>query len=303
MTLIFDSLFHPNAMIHANGGRAGHLPTVVRWHRPEDEYRPRRAIWYGDGWGPSDQPEGVKRVGILLEPREMHPENHAAAERWLDAGNRGYTHLFTHDPALLALGLVDRRIHAYPLGGTRLAPSDWRAYPKTREVSIIASEKRGLEGHAVRHEVIRKAHQEGIPLDAFGPEYQPVPSKLHALAPYRFSVISECTIEPQSTFFSEHLLDCFLTMTIPILIQRRHEPGSAPPNDASAVKRWGFDAGSVLQAETVEQALAWVMGATPGFYHGLLGGAQTNFIKAHDFVCTEDWLQREHPSLFDEDSE
>lgn len=291
MTLIFDSLFHPNAMIHANGGRAGHLPTVVRWHRPGDGYAPKRAVWYTDGWRPEERAaDGIQRVGLLLEPREVHPENYEAARRWLDEGR--YDYLFTHDPELLSHG--DVRVYPYPLGGTRLAPADWRESKKFPDISIIASEKAGLPGHAVRHEIIRL--QPG--LHAYGPGYRPLPEKSKALRHHMFSVASECTLAPQRHFFSEHLLDCFLTMTIPIYV--------CHPDTIQVLYQWGFQVHGVIGTDSpqgVALALEYIQENPGDAYRVRREAALHNFLRAHDYVCTEDWLFRNHPSLFDEDSE
>ena len=99
--------------------------------------------------------------------------------------------------------------------GTTWVP-EWRDLDvtKTRMSSLIASSKRDLEGHLLRHETVEWAAEEGIDLDVMGRGYRPFEQKSEGLAPYRFSVVIENVREP--SYFTEKLIDCVLCETVPI---------------------------------------------------------------------------------------
>ena len=102
-----------------------------------------------------------------------------------------------------------------PHAGCWIAPSDRRIWPKSRGVSTIASIKRGAGGYNLRHLAIRAFPQ----IDAYGTEYTQLPGvhhqdKIAALRDYRFHlVIENCR---RDYFFTDKLIDCFVTGTIPI---------------------------------------------------------------------------------------
>jgi hypothetical protein len=99
-----------------------------------------------------------------------------------------------------------------PLGGCWIHESERRVHAKTHNVSIIASAKRSMVGQKLRHKIIRKY---GHLIDAIvGHGYAPIDNKVHGLANFRYSIIIEnCR---RNYYFSEKLIDCFVTGTIPI---------------------------------------------------------------------------------------
>jgi hypothetical protein len=303
VTALADSLFKPNKAIHANGDRHEFTPMHVSWEREwwdEDTMRPKRDVmhlWQTDGHVsrvPSQERfHGPKMIGLLLEPHDLHPENYRAVYRALAEDTMDM--VFTHQPHELIGPEVDEsKIRLYPLGGTMIHESDWRVTPKVPRVSAIASNKRGLDGHALRHEVVAQLHgTKGF--DAWGPEYVPIPlnaagfySKVAALQDYAFSIAIECV--DTGYILSEHVLDCFLTGTVPIYW--------GPPD---ALKHWGFDERGVLRGKR-SGALAFLANdaLTQGLnlYESMLPSIRHNFIRAHEYTCPEDWLYRQHPELF-----
>jgi hypothetical protein len=145
----------------------------------------------------------------LIEP--CHENNRVLFERVLKHGNR-YAEIWTADAEILAAWP-----HAKFLtnAGCWIRPADRRIWPKTKNISTIASNKRGGTGYDMRHEAIRRFPQ----IDAFGPEYRQLSGesqhhKIDALRDYRFHlVIENCR---RDFFFSEKLIDCFMTGTVPI---------------------------------------------------------------------------------------
>ena len=82
-------------------------------------------------------------------------------------------------------------------------------YPKKELVSIISSNKSFLPGHQQRLHMVEQL-KDYAPL--FGRGFNEIEYKEEALADYMFSV----AIENADNWFTEKLLDCFLTGTVPI---------------------------------------------------------------------------------------
>lgn len=95
-------------------------------------------------------------------------------------------------------------------GSSRVADRDFKLHPKSKGISIIASDKTFTEGHRLRHEVVKKL--EGV--DCWGTGYKHFTNKLDPLKDYMFSIaIMNIRID---NFFTEVLTDCLALGTIPI---------------------------------------------------------------------------------------
>lgn len=93
---------------------------------------------------------------------------------------------------------------------------DWRDkdVTKTRMTSLIASKKRDLTGHKLRHSVAARLRAASAEVDLMGGGYHAFADKADGLAPYRYSVVIENTREPG--YFTEKLVDALLLKTVPI---------------------------------------------------------------------------------------
>ncbi len=101
-----------------------------------------------------------------------------------------------------------------PFGTTWVPEWSQLDVTKSRMSSLIASSKRDLEGHLLRHETVEWAAAQGIDLDVMGRGYRAFDKKSDGLAPYRFSVVIENVREPN--YFTEKLVDAVLCETVPI---------------------------------------------------------------------------------------
>ncbi|WP_372887393.1 glycosyltransferase family 10 domain-containing protein [Shimia sp.] len=140
--------------------------------------------------------------------------------------------------------------------GTTWVP-DWQGLDvtKRRMTSLIASSKRDLEGHVLRHQTVEWAAGNGIELDVMGRGYRPFERKSDGLAPYRFSVVIENVRE--ANYFTEKLVDCILCDTVPIY-------WGCPNPDRF------FDTRGMILCDTAEDVRAAVAGASEGRYRDLL---------------------------------
>jgi len=145
------------------------------------------------------------KVAWLLEsPRATRPEY-----RWLGRNPLLFDRVLTFEQRLL-----EKLPHARfsPYGGCWLLKRDWKVYPKMRNLSVIASEKRDMQGQQLRHKVIQKHARV---FDAvLGRGYREIGDKIEGLKDYRYSLaIENCR---QNYYFTEKIIDCFLSGTVPI---------------------------------------------------------------------------------------
>ena len=119
-----------------------------------------------------------------------------------------YDTIFTHDQRLLALGDKYKWV---PAQGFWIREP--KIYEKTKMISMIASNKRMCEGHAKRLEWVERI---GDQVDLYGRGFNEIADKEEGLCDYMFSVAIENG--EYETYFTEKLLDCFATGTIPVYL-------------------------------------------------------------------------------------
>jgi hypothetical protein len=101
-----------------------------------------------------------------------------------------------------------------PHGGTWLKSEEIFLHEKTKMVSSIFSGKDWNPYHKMRHRIYQRL-KDSQKVDFYGSGCgNPIDFKIDGLKDYMFSIVVENSIE--SDYFTEKLLDCFLTGTIPI---------------------------------------------------------------------------------------
>lgn len=150
----------------------------------------------------------IKKIGIILEPREIYPSIY---ERILDPNfHNKFKYILTHDEILLKTN--PKVFKFYTFGGCWIFPKDQKLYNKSNNISIIASSKTWTIGHRLRHEVIKK--YDNLIDGKFGSGYKYVKNKIEALKDFRFSIVIENS--KKNNYFTEKIIDCIKTGTIPI---------------------------------------------------------------------------------------
>jgi len=205
------------------------------------------------------------KIALLLESRAIAPRIYKQIRKLEPV----FDLILTYDEALLRRG---GKYRFYPFGGCWIAESDCKPYDKTLEVSIIASSKRQISGHRLRHKVVEAF---GNRLCAFGRGYRPVDHKLEALAAFRYSVVIENICEPN--YFTEKIVDCFATGTVPIY--------------------WGcpnigefFDLGGIITFRNLRELGQVLSRIGPDDYEARRPAIASNLAKVPEFRTPEDWL-------------
>jgi len=85
---------------------------------------------------------------------------------------------------------------------------------KTKLISTICSFKNITTGHELRHKCIKELKKLNYNISLYGSGYNYIQSKNEGLDDYCFSIVIENS--KVNGYFTEKILDCFLTGTIPI---------------------------------------------------------------------------------------
>ena len=119
-----------------------------------------------------------------------------------------YEIIFTHDQRLLSLGDKYKWV---PAQGFWI--KEPQIHKKTKMISMISSNKNMCEGHRLRLEWIDRL---GDQVDLYGRGFNKIADKEEGLCDYMFSIAIENG--QYETYFTEKLLDCFATGTIPVYL-------------------------------------------------------------------------------------
>jgi len=198
---IYDKIF-----AHAKAMSNGKVPVEYpfEWYRGSEHSRV--SVFTDFSLDEVDNCTSEAKVALLMESPEVFPN----AYRRIQEINDKFDLVLTFDYSLL---LKLKNSKEYYLGGTWIREEDRKLYNKTKNVSMIASCKQNSSGHKLRHEV----YSTFLNIDFFGDiggVHNRIDYKLDGLKDYRFSIaIENCQ---HNFYFTEKLMDCFLTGTIPV---------------------------------------------------------------------------------------
>ena len=215
-----------------------------------------------------------RKIGWLIEPRAINPMIYDFADKHY----KEFDYILTFDKELLDSG---RNFLFYPFSCCWI--KDTNVPEKSKMCSMVASDKTQTSGHQFRQQVISKLKDK---VDHFGRGFKFVELKEEALQDYYFSIVIE---NSQSDFyFSEKLIDCFATRTIPIY--------------------WGcdsigkfFNVDGMIRFNTMDELEDIVNNLTIDQYKNMIKAAEENWqiVIDNEYEMPEDWLFKQYPFLFD----
>jgi len=207
---------------------------------------------------------GKIRIALLIESPIVTPNLY---QYFFDINNRKkFNYIMTFDQRLLDIG---DNVIKYYLGGCWINPPDIKIHSKSKNTSIISSSKNEHSGHKLRHEIIKKFKHK---IDLIcGRGYSEIPNKIYALRDFRYSLVIENF--RINNYFSEKLIDCFSTGTVPIY--------------------WGcesvynlFDTRGMIVFEKTEDLEEILDTVGESDYYGRMSAIEENFIRCKEFqVC------------------
>lgn len=220
--------------------------------------------------------KAVKRkIAWILEPRAIHPQVY----EWIEHNNRLFDFVLTFDTDLINRG---ENFLYYPHGRCWIN-GEPTATEKTKICSIIASSKNFTTGHQMRHKIIQSQYDD---VDVFGYGYKPVESKREALDAYYFSITIENSIQPG--YWTEKIVDCFATKTIPIFW-----------GDRSICDH--FDGDGIMffdKLTTLEEILEAIRFDGVNLYQTRIDAINKNFELVEKYRIPEDWMYLNYPFVF-----
>lgn len=219
----------------------------------------------------SDLSSSNNKIAWLLESPAITNHN------WIKDNYHLFDMVFTNNKELLDIG---DKFKFVPTGGCWIKPEDHYVYPKSKKISMITSDKYWTDGHKMRLSIMEKFKE----IDFYGRSINPINYKLDGLKDYRFSVVAENT--KKDYYFTEKLIDCFMTGTIPIY--------------------WGcpsignyFDERGMIIFDTLEDLEKIMWWASPEIYNLKLEYVRKNFEIAKDYLIAEDYMYEKYLKFYD----
>ena len=252
---------------HTSGGHTGKcavhgkMPRYIEWcfNREADItfYTDRNIIN-----GVDDRDSSLK-FGWLLESLAMRPAVVREIKSNHQAFFKTYRCIFTHNQELLAL---DRRFKFCPAQGFWI--KEVNLHRKSRLVSMISSNKRLREGHRWRLQFLEQHRDQ---FDLYGNGFRHISRKEIGLNDYMFSVAIENGA--YATYFTEKVLDCFATGTVPIY------RGAPDIGDY-------FNADGIIMIDD-----RFCFGdLSPQRYESMRDAVEDNFARVCAYEIVEDWI-------------
>ena len=147
----------------------------------------------------------------LCESKSVVPQQNEFVKNNYESLANLFRKIFAHDEELLSLGSIFEYV---PPAANFTWVKDRRIYKKTKMVSMISSGKGFTEGHRFRNAVMQRQMQINPWIDFFGRGFKPFQTKEEPLSDFMFSITMEN--ESYANYYTEKLMDCFATGTIPI---------------------------------------------------------------------------------------
>lgn len=230
------------------------------------------------------------KIGVLRESEEIIPEYYALAMKKPEVIGQ-FTKILTHSERIL-----DRYENAEfapacsvwygtkTYGGNMSSDNYQR---KTKNISVIASAKEMCELHRIRGDIAR--HYKNDPrVDAFGAAVgNYIPHKADALENYRYSIVLENSVT--SYYFTEKILDCFASMTVPIYV------------GATKIDEF-FNADGIIKVDKRQLSDLANIDKIVNFcgaedYLSRIDAIIDNYKRVQDYLCYEDYIYNKYPEF------
>lgn len=162
-------------------------------------------------------------------------------------------------------------------GGTWLKSEDIGIWSKNKNISFIFSDKQWNSYHRLRHRLY-DAIKNNSNVSFYGAGCNnKIEFKSQALKDYRFSIIIENSEERD--YFTEKIIDCFLTGTIPVYI-------GCPAIDDY------FNSDGLIRVNDIEPIINLIDNLTPELYESKKHAIQENFEIAKKYIHPEQTINQ-----------
>lgn len=245
-----------------NGYSCDYHPALkVQWCR-KYPYTSQVTVFTGNSLHLVQNQPNTINIAWLIEPYEICPSTYEIVRK----NHNFFDLVITHDLQLISQ--IPNSVFM-PYGDCWIKEEDWKIYPKSKLCSIFCSDKKLTKQHLLRHKCLKI---DGI--DHFG-YMRPLEYKLDGLKDYRLSVVVENS--DRDVWFTEKLLDCFATGTIPIYCGTKN------------IGKY-FDKSGIIQFSSVDELCLIISKIKNGeiIYDDFLPAIQHNFLGFKTFVRKDD---------------
>ena len=251
------------------------LSNYIKW----DRQNLHDTIFYTDGYISSDFSYLHKNkinVAWIIEPKEI--SRHLYSVNLYDVNYTDWNkfdYVLSHNLDFVTELNNSGKVQAlwYAFGGCWIYEEDRQIFKKSKNLSIISSGKETTYGHKLRHKII-ELYIENF-TDISGGGYNPIIYKLSSLKDYRFSVIIEN--DNSNDFFSEKLIDCLVTGTIPVYYGTKN------------IGKY-FDLEGFIVINDVDDFNRILPLLNEDYYNSKINAIKNNFDLSHQYVNMEDWI-------------
>jgi hypothetical protein len=219
------------------------------------------------------------KIALLIESPEIHRNYYD----YISNNNDMFDLVLTFDRSLLERG-ENFKLNLY--GTCWLHDSYINIWPKNKLCSMITSNKSLTSGHHFRHMITNYIDMHNINTDIYGGNYNKIPymtshaftpehscrhitnGKINALKEYMFSI----TIEnhKHDYYFTEKLIDCFLTGTIPIYY------------GCPSIGNF-FNSKGIIIIDSLEDLISILPSLTIELYNNMKPYIEDNYKRAHQY--------------------
>jgi hypothetical protein len=215
-------------------------------------------------------------IAWLVEPPAIHPNPYT----WIRENYQKYKYVLTFSEELLNIG---ENFLYYPFGNTLLNENQFSLYEndKNKLISMVISSKNYTEGHILRHNLKEKIRgMVDLLGDGVNGSYSP---KIDSCKNYLFQVVVENS--KYEYYFTEKIIDCFLTGVIPIYW------GSSKVIEL-------FDSNGIITFNSEDELLEIVSNLNSKTYYDKINSVMNNFETAKEYTYSEDWIFNKYNFLF-----
>ncbi len=248
-------------------------PENFEWYRGTDKLN-ELVVFSEDSFTDVDLYTEKHKVGFIIESPLIKPQAYDYIRNPSNYNKFDFILTFSQD----LIKTNPEKFKFYAFGGCWIYPEDRGIHEKIKNISIISSAKRITSGHVLRHEIISQFKQqiEGI----YGGGYKFVQNKIESLKDYRYSIVVEQG--NHDAMFSEKLIDCFITGTIPIYWGCEGNIGKY------------FNPNGILQFTKIEELSEILKTCNEEFYLKNLSAIKENFELSKKYCIPEDCLWHEY---------
>jgi len=247
-------------------GLSRYIHPGVDWTRNTEEYD--IAIYVDRMCFTSKIREDKQNYAWIVEPSIINGDNYNNVVK----SKNNFKNIFTHSTDML--NRAENAVYV-PHGGTWLREEDINLHEKSKMTSFIFSCKQWNSYHKMRFRVYEAIKHNKVDFYGTGPE-KPIDFKIKGLKDYRFSIVIENNDD--GDYFSEKLLDCFLSGTVPIYL---------------GIKNIGkfFDSNGMFFFTEPEHVAQILDTLTPELYLSKIDSVKANFELAKKYMFPEKIIQ------------